>query len=186
MRIDSWEGLLQHVFARLAHDVAGRMTALAAIGYIARGHNERAELENVLVTERTRLESTLAALRSFPDATAAPAAYELNTLLTPVAGFARWLRVAADVELHPAETGVAVRAAAGPLQRALLLALASAAREDTTMVVGVQRNGPETVLVVEGGEVPAAALAEVAEWAERACGIARVRPAGVEIVLRSA
>ena len=184
MRIESWDGLLQHIFARLAHDVAGRMTALAAIGYITRGSNGREDLEQVLVTERGRLDGMLNALRSFPGAGGATGAHDLNALLAPVTGLVRWLRLASDVELEPAPSGTAVRTAPGPLQRALLLALACAAREDKVLSIAVLRNGAERVITIEDCELTDQALAEIEEWATKAEGTVRPTETCLTLVLK--
>lgn len=184
IRIESWESLLQHVFARLAHDVAGRMTALAAIGYITRGSNGREELEQVLVMERGRLDGMLNALRSFPGAGGATGAHDLNALLAPVTGLVRWLRLASDVELDPAPSGTAVRTAPGPLQRAVLLALACAAREESVLSIAVVRNDGETVITIEECELTGQTLSEIEEWATKASCTVRRTETGVALALK--
>ena len=184
MRIESWESLLQHIFERLAHDVAGRMTALAAIGYITRGGNGRDELEQVLVTERGRLDDMLNALRSFPGPGGATGAHDLNALLAPVTGLVRWLRLASDVELEPAPSGTAVRTSPGPLQRAVLLTLACAARDDSVLSIAVVRNDGETVIAIEDCELTEQALSEIEGWAAKADGRVRPTERGVALALK--
>lgn len=60
--IETWEDLLALILERVAHDVSGTATTLAAIPYIAGDRDDEA-LGRVIAQEQTRLDATLTALQ---------------------------------------------------------------------------------------------------------------------------
>ena len=178
---ESWEGFLELVLERLAHDLAGRSTALSGIRYLAASGD--GELEGVIAQEQSRLERMLDMLRAFPTGVDAITIQDPRMLIEPVISIAQWMLLAPRIELTIEPGAPAILGAAVPLQRAALLALGTGARERGMLTVTLSQADGMLLVRVHVGEPGSAAVGEITAWAERGGGTAQVSDDAIDIMV---